>query len=116
MRLGVVEDVAVLEVGRADSCMPARDTSEQIGRNVHKVRQSYAKSLPGLAPIPTMPSKRRWDALIEHAHSLLGTAHDEMTCCYGERSEDWQETDNAQELQCRIDSIQETLKTLENAR
>lgn len=74
-----------------------------------------ARGLPGTAPIASMPSTRRWDALADHAHSLLQTLYDEIESYYDERSEAWQETENAEEFQERLGHIEEAINSLQEA-
>lgn len=64
-----------------------------------------AKGMPPAPPIPTMPSRQRWDALIEQARAALETARDEMQAYWDERTPAWQEGEKGEAMQARIDAL-----------
>ena len=66
-----------------------------------------SKGLPALPAIPTMPGNARWQAMIDQAHTLLCDAAEEMQSYHDDRSEQWQESDKAEELLARIELVQE---------
>jgi hypothetical protein len=68
-----------------------------------------AKGLPALPAISTMPGFRRWNASIETARELIERTVDEMQEYFDERSEEWQESERAEEHQEKIDSAQTLL-------
>ena len=72
------------------------------------------KGLPPLPAIPSMPGSARLRAIIQQAHILLSEAADEMRCYHDDRSEQWQESDRAEELLARIDHLQETVSELQD--
>ena len=77
---------------------------------------SVAKGLPGHVLIPTMPSTRRWDALIQHACSALQTARQEMQAYYDDRSDAWLESERAEELQSRMDQFDDAIDVVKDLR
>ena len=71
-----------------------------------------SKGLPAHAPIPAMPSTARWNALTHLAQELLRTARMEMETYRDDRSDTWQESHKAADLQENIDRIDEALGCL----
>jgi hypothetical protein len=71
--------------------------------------------LPGtrLRVIPTMPGIVRWKAMIEQAYTLLSGAVVEMQNYHDDRSEQWQESINAEDLLGRVEHLQETMVQLQ---
>jgi hypothetical protein len=67
--------------------------------------QLTAKGLPATPAIPTMPGYPRWRQAIEQAHDLLEMVHAEMEDYADQRSEHWQETQQAETLRQQIDDI-----------
>jgi len=67
---------------------------------------SRQKGLPTLPAIPTMPGTARWRAAIECALALVIQTVDEMQDYHADRSEQWQESPQADDLQERIDTLQ----------
>jgi hypothetical protein len=76
--------------------------------------QMQAKGLPALPPITTMPGTVRWRGAIRTAHGLLAMVCDEMQTYIDERSEQWHESDQAQELQEKLSGIEEIRDALED--
>jgi hypothetical protein len=77
-----------------------------------RLQELQAKGLPPLPLIATMPGAARWTALQETARRALETMRDEMQGYYDERSESWQESDKAEEMQRRIDALDSLLSDL----
>lgn len=75
--------------------------------------ERQSKGLPLAAPIPTLPSRTRWQALLEHARHALETARDEMQTYYDDRSETWQDGERAAILQEQLDSLGQVLDDLD---
>ena len=71
------------------------------------------KGLPPLPAIPTIPGNARWSAMIEQAHTLLSTAIDEMQNYHDDRSEQWQDSDKAEDLLSKVEQLQETMSQLQ---
>lgn len=85
----------------------------------HRCRQALAalgerKGLPASAPIPTIPSYPRWNAVLASARALLNMARDEMEVYTDERSEAWQDSERAQQMVDNITAIEEALSALDN--
>jgi hypothetical protein len=76
--------------------------------------QLTAKGIPAAAPIPTMPSMTRWQALHEQATAALQAIQDEMTAYHSDRSERWQEGERGQHFQDVIDQLDDAQQTLES--
>ena len=75
--------------------------------------EQQAKGLPPAAPLSTLPSRARWQALITQARLALETARDEMQAYYEDRSEAWQEGERAATLAEQIDQLEVILNDLE---
>ena len=71
------------------------------------------KGLPSLPAIPTMPGNARWSAMIQQAHILLSEAVDEMQNYHDDRSEQWQDSDKAEDLLAKVECLQETMEQLQ---
>lgn len=76
-------------------------------------QQLAARALPPLPALPAMPGHRRWRALFQLAHWALHAAGDEMQAYYDDRSETWQESDNAEALLEQIALVEQALEPLE---
>jgi len=72
-----------------------------------------AKGLPPASPIPTLPSRTRWRALLEQARRSLETAHDEMQTYHDDRSDAWPQGDRAAALLEHLDALAQLLDDLE---
>ena len=72
-----------------------------------------AKGIPSPASLATMPSKARWNALIQTAADLLKSLEAEMETYRDERSETWQESEKGEEFQERLDRVEEALTCVE---
>jgi len=68
-----------------------------------------SKGLPSLPAISTMPGWPRWNASVEAARELVERTVEEMQEYFDDRSEQWQESERAEEHQEKIDSIQTLL-------
>ena len=94
---------------RADRQKAYRQRTEQARQDA-----LTAKNLPATAPIPTMPSMARWRALHEQARATLQTMYDEMETYRDERSEQWQESDRAEQFQGMIDRVEEVRSAVDD--
>jgi hypothetical protein len=68
--------------------------------------QMQAKGLPALPPTPAMPGTARWRAAVRMAQELLTSVCDEMQVYADDRSEEWQESERAEELNERQSGIE----------
>jgi len=75
--------------------------------------EQQAKGLPPASPLPTLPSRARWQALLTQARLALATARDEMQAYYEDRSEAWQQGERAATLTEQIDQLGVILDELE---
>jgi len=75
--------------------------------------EQEAKGLPPTPPLSTLPSRARWQALLDGARLFLETARDEMETYYEDRSEVWQQGERAAALQDRLDALAQALDTLD---
>ncbi len=73
-----------------------------------------AKGLPAAPPLPTIPSRARWQALLAQAHSALETTRDELQEYYEARSVTWQEGERAAALQESLDALEQVLDALDS--
>ena len=71
------------------------------------------KGLPPLPAVPTIPGHARWRAMIDQAHRLLSDAAVEMQSYHDERSEQWQDSQRAEELLAKVEHLQETMAQLQ---
>lgn len=78
-----------------------------------RTTEREAKGLPASPPIPTMPSRERWNALQEQARVNLQTMVDEMQVYHDDRSQQWQESEKGEEFQERINVLESILTDLE---
>jgi len=75
---------------------------------------SAAKGLPAVSPVTTLPSIRRWQALLHAASHALESARDEMQVYVENRSEGWQDSQKAEEMQERIQAIEAAMDALQS--
>ena len=75
--------------------------------------EQHAKGLPPAPPLPTVPSRARWHALLAQAHGSLTLARDEMQAYYDDRSEAWQQGERAATLQDQLDLLEQALDALD---
>ena len=78
-----------------------------------RLTEQQANGLPPVPPLPTLPSRARWQALLERARLSLQTTHDEKQANYEERSEAWQQGEHAAALQDHLDALAQTLDDLD---
>jgi hypothetical protein len=64
-------------------------------------------------PLPTLPSRARWQALLTQARLALETVRDEMQTYDEDRSEAWQQGERAATLAAQIDHLEVVLNELE---
>ncbi len=75
--------------------------------------EQQVKGLPSAPPLPTLPSRARWQALLIQARLALETVRDEMQTYYEDRSEAWQQGERAATLAEQIDQLEVVLNELE---
>lgn len=75
---------------------------------------SAQKGIPQLPPIPTMPSHRRWDAMLQMALRIVQSTHSEMQNYFDLRSESWQESDKAEVFIERMDELADLIGSFES--
>jgi hypothetical protein len=71
-----------------------------------------AKGLPSLPAIATIPGWPRWNASFTAAHALIADSLSEMQDYFDDRSQNWQESQRAEEHQERIASVEAALDAL----
>ena len=76
--------------------------------------EQLAKGLPPAAPLPTMPSRLRWQALLAQARLALETLHTEAQAYYDDRSDAWKDGDRAALLTDHIEAIEQVLADLDD--
>lgn len=99
---------------------PRRHPDHAARQRAYRARQAQArhdellaKGLPAAAPIPTLPSRARWRALLAHAQCSLETARDELQVYYDERSVIWQDGDRAATMAEQLDGLAQLLDDLD---
>jgi hypothetical protein len=75
--------------------------------------EQQAKGLPPAPPLPTLPGRARWRALLAQARLALETTRDEMQAYYEDRSEAWQQGERAATLAEQIEQLEVVLEDLE---
>jgi hypothetical protein len=75
-------------------------------------REQAAKGLPSAPPLPRLPSRARWQALLTQARLALETSRDEMQAYFDARSEPWQQSERAAALLEQIESLEQALEAL----
>jgi hypothetical protein len=75
-------------------------------------REQAAKGLPPAPPLPTLPSRARWQALLTQARLALETIREELQVYYDARSEAWQQGDRAATLLEQIESLEQALEAM----
>jgi hypothetical protein len=98
---------------------PRRYTDAAARQRAYRERQhaarraeQEAKGLPPAPPIPTMPSQKRWDALIAQARLALETAHDEMHAYHDARSDAWQQGERGASMAAQIATLERLAREL----
>ena len=82
-------------------------------KHAARLAELQAKAMPAMPSVPTIPGTRRWSALAQQASLLLKTMQDEMQGYYSDRSSTWQESDKGQQMQDRLERLEEVLGDLE---
>lgn len=72
-----------------------------------------AKGLPPRAPLPTMPSRARWDGLVQQGRQALALVRDEMQTYSEGRSEAWHDSERAAAFLEYLDHVQAVLDDLD---
>lgn len=85
----------------------ARQAAYHQRREQARREQLTAKGLPATPAIPTIPGYPRWRKAIEQAHALLEMVQEEMEHYADQRTEQWQETQQAETLRQQIDDLSE---------
>ena len=91
----------------------ARQRAYRARQALARRAELQAKGLPPTAPIPTLPSRARWQALLAHAQHSLETTRDELQVYYDERSDTWQEGDRAATMTEQLEGLAQALDTLD---
>ena len=91
----------------------ARQKAFRERRKLAVVQELARKGIPGPPALSTVPGRVRWMSLLAQAQAALQLLHDEMEGYIGDRSETWQESDRAAQLQDRLDQVSDVLSSLE---
>ncbi len=68
-------------------------------------QQMEAKGLPPIPALPTVAGRARWKAALCQAEQLVGIVFQEMQDYYDERSQEWQESEKADQFLERHEQI-----------
>jgi hypothetical protein len=90
----------------------ARQRAYRARQATARYTELQAKGLPPSSPLPTMPSRARWQALLAQARLALETARDEMQTYYDARSTTWQEGERAALLTDHLEVLEQVLADL----
>jgi hypothetical protein len=95
---------------------PRKYTDDAARQKAYRERQAkarraeqQAKGLPPAPPIPTIPSRQRWDALLDQARLALEIVRDEMQAYHDDRSDAWQQSERAESMQDCITTLDRIL-------
>lgn len=77
-----------------------------------RAAEQQAKGLPPTPPLPTIPARARWQALLAQARVALETVEAEMLAYYDARSEPWQESERGSALAEDLDQLALVLEEL----
>lgn len=72
-----------------------------------------AKGLPPAPPLPTLPSRARWEALVAQARHALETTCDEIQTYSDGRSAAWQDSERAATMADQLQQLQALLDDLD---
>ena len=75
-----------------------------------------AKGLPPLPAVATIPGWRRWRQVLAQAEQALRSVHEQMQSYYDERSDDWLESDKAEQFTERMDAVEELIDNVVECR
>jgi hypothetical protein len=75
-----------------------------------------SKGLPALPTIAAIPGWRRWRQVLEQAEQALREVQDQMQSYYDDRSEDWQQSDNAEEFLTKMEAVEELIDRVTECR
>ena len=92
----------------------AQQSAYRLRHAEQRVKLMASKGLPLLPAIPAIPGYARWKAMTRSAQVLLVYAANEMQCYYDDRSEQWQESDRAEELLNRIEHLAEVAEQIQD--
>lgn len=90
----------------------ARQRAYRARQDAARLADQQARGLPPAPPLPTLPSRARWHALLTRARLALETARDEMQTYYDARSETWQEGERAALLTDHLEALEQLLADL----
>lgn len=81
----------------------------------YRRRCVQAANIPqALKPIPSLPGRRRWKAMVKSASVLLDCATREMQDYFEQHSEAWQESQAGEAINEMLELVQDALATLED--
>lgn len=79
-----------------------------------RAEEQQTKGLPPAPPLPTRPSRARWQALLAQARRVLETIRDEVQVYYDDRSERWKDGDRAALLTDHLEALEQVLAALDD--
>lgn len=102
------------KVDRTNAERQARWRKKERERQKEKLAElQAAKGIPGPPALSTVPGVKRWRELCDQARAALETVRQEIEAYIDVRSEAWQETDRAAEMQQKLDDVSEALEAVE---
>src|SRR3990172_4909080 len=81
-------------------------------RGVQVEAQLNSRGIPPLPAIPSMPGHRRWKAMVNQARFLLENVVDEMRAYQQARSDEWQDSEQADEFAVALESAENAANAL----
>jgi hypothetical protein len=70
--------------------------------------------LPDRSALSTVPSEKRWRALVESAHDGISTVNEEMDDYGSQRSDAWQQSERGERFTERMLAISDMVEALES--
>jgi hypothetical protein len=78
-----------------------------------RTTERQTKGLPAAPAIATMPSRARWQALLQHAQHALQTIQDELQAYADARSDAWHDGERAAAVADQLDHLAGILDDLD---
>ncbi len=98
---------------RKHSSPAERQRAYRMRKSEARLEELRAKGLPAMPGVPTMPGTKRWAAMNTQARALLMAMVSEMEAYRESRSEAWQASEKADELEETAEQVQEACDILE---
>lgn len=92
---------------------PSNAQRQKAYRQRCREESSEVRQASALSSLPSAHGRRRWDAMISEARSILELAHTEMESYCDKRSDVWLESERGEALTAVMESVEEAVLALE---